>query len=421
MVRRSVLLAAAMAAALGLSQPSAATGADHIDVIVVRGNLDARAVSFVVDAVRSSEARLVVLQVDVGAVLHEGVESLIAVVSDPPVPLAVWVGPSPAAARGGMAVALSAAPVRGAAPGVRIGTAAPMVAAGDPDAAAVRLLAPNLPDEALTGDLVVGVAPIPGLVDKVDPSIGQFIVGLHGVEVEIGNELVELDTAISEIVDGIESITPAHPVRFVEPGLIDRVLATGTQPATTFFFLVMGLALVVLEFYAAGPGIAAAVAAVLLLLAGHGLVVLPVWWPAVVAIVAGVVLYVVEFQRNDLGWKSILGTVLLLFGGLRFVGSTPHLEPAWWVIAIVVLSAALFFVFALTTVARSRFATQTIGRTHLVGRVGTAEGPIAVDGFVSVDGATWKARAARASGIAKGDRVVVVGIDGIVLEVEPRR
>jgi membrane-bound serine protease (ClpP class) len=418
MLRRSVLVAVAVLA-IGVGPPGHAADGGGVDVIVVRGNLDARLVSFVVDAVESSQAYLVVLQVDVGGVLHASVERLVTLLSEPPVPLAVWVGPSPAVVRGGMATALAAAPIRGAAPNARIGPAVPMVASGAADEAAVRDLVPTFPEEALHGTVIVGVGAVSGLIDSVEPSIGQFIVGLHGTAIEVGGEVMVLETATVETVDGIESVTPSHTVRFVEPGLTHRVLASGTQPATTFFFLVMGLALLVFEFYAAGPGIAAAVAAALLLLAGHGIVVLPVWWPAVAAVLVGVALYVMEFQRNDLGWKSILGTALLLFGGLTFVGSADHLAPAWWVVVLVVAAAALFFGFALTTVARSRFATQTIGRAHLVGRMGKADGPILVDGFVSVDGARWKARASRAAGIQDGDPVVVTGIDGIVLDVEP--
>lgn len=416
---RRLLLVLALAVSVWSPVQAHGVDGDHVDVVVVRGNLDERLVRFVIDAVESSSASLVILQVDVGVVLDGGVDRLVALIADPPVPLALWVGPSPAVVRGAMAVALSVAPIRGAAPGAVIEEASPMVVGGDDDIDRIMELSPEFPDGAIGGTLVIGAGPVPGLVDLVEPSIGQFIVGLHGTEVVVAGEVVSLDTARTEIVDGVESITPAHSVRFVEPGVIDRVLATGTQAATTFFFLVMGLALVAFEFYAVGPGIAAAAAAVLLLLAGNGLVVLPVWWPALVAVLVGVVLYVIEFQRNDLGWKSILGTGLLLFGGLTFVGPIAHLRPSWWVIVLVVAAAALFFGFALTTVARSRFATQTIGRDHLIDRVGSAEGAIGPEGFVLVDGARWKARSTRAAGIESGDPVRVVAVTGIVLEVEP--
>jgi membrane-bound ClpP family serine protease len=68
---------------------------------------------------------------------------------------------------------------------------------------------------------------------------------------------------------------------------------------------------------------------------------------------------------------------------------------------------------------RARFSTQTIGRDHLVGVVGVAVGPIAPDGEVEVDGARWRARSTRQSGITAGDSVRIVEVDGIVLKVDP--
>jgi len=38
---------------------------------------------------------------------------------------------------------------------------------------------------------------------------------------------------------------------------------------------------------------------------------------------------------------------------------------------------------------------------------------------VEVGGTRWRARATRRSGIGPGDEVVVVRIDGVVLEVDP--
>jgi membrane-bound serine protease (ClpP class) len=308
--------------------------------------------------------------------------------------------------------------VSGAAPGTVIGPALPVVA-GEDDDTMVDEFAPLLPSEARDGRVVVGEDPIVGLVDLVAPSIGQFVVGLHGMEVVVAGDTVILETARTEVVDGVGSIVPLHQVRFIEPGLVHRVLAVGTQPASVFAFLVFGLALIVFEFYAAGPGIVAAIAATMLLLAGHGMATLPVWWPAVGAVVLAVVLYVIEFQRNDLGWKSVLGTLLLGFAGFRFVGGDETLTPSWWTVVLIVLATAAFFGIALTTVARTRFATQTIGRDHLIGRTGTALGPLDPEGLVDLDGARWKARATRAADIGDGDSVTVVAVRGVVLLVDP--
>ncbi|MGD2051845.1 MAG: NfeD family protein, partial [Acidimicrobiia bacterium] len=79
----------------------------------------------------------------------------------------------------------------------------------------------------------------------------------------------------------------------------------------------------------------------------------------------------------------------------------------------------LFFMFAITTVIRSRFSTPTIGREHLIGRVGRAETTFDPEGVVVLQGARWRARSRRAAGIREGEEVVVLGVSGIVLEVGP--
>jgi len=403
--------------ALPMWPATAGEGTPRVDVVVVDGIMDKRMVEFVREAVESSDAALVVLQFDVPAVLTGEAADLVPLVANPPIPLAVWVGPEPASAHGTAAAILSAAQIRGGAPGVHIGWASPLVAGGDDDPEAVAALAPELPTNAYSDRLVVPAGGIPGLVDLPQASLGQFIVGLDGMTVAVRGEPITLVTARRSVEDGQDVISPI-PVRFIEPGLVDRTLRLAVSPEAAFFFLVLGLALAAFEFYAAGPGLAAAVAAICLLLAGYGIAVLPVWWPAVAAVLVGIWLYVVEFQRNDLGWKSLLGTALLVAGGLRFVDASPQLVPTWWMVSLVVLGAAMFFAFALTTVVRARFSTQTIGREHLVGRVGTASGPIAPEGIVIVDGAEWRARSTRASGIEQGDQVRVTEVVGVVLEVE---
>jgi membrane-bound serine protease (ClpP class) len=88
-------------------------------------------------------------------------------------------------------------------------------------------------------------------------------------------------------------------------------------------------------------------------------------------------------------------------------------------VVIIVIGIALFYLFAMTTVVRSRFSTPTIGREHLIGRTGIAESDIDPDGLVSVDGARWRATAHRAAGIHEGDAVTVLDVREIVLEVGP--
>jgi membrane-bound serine protease (ClpP class) len=408
-MRRFLLLLIVLGLApMGVAAAQGEATGPLVDVVIVDGPVDHRTFEFVSDAITGTDADLVVLQVNVAAVLGGDLAALQDLIADPPVPVAVWVGPAPATARGGAVLLVAAAALRGAAPGATIGMASPAIA-GDSH---------SVVNSPLADDLVKVTAPIPDVVDLIEPSIGQFVVGLHGRTVTVAGTEVTLDTARTEVVDGVERLVPTARVRFVSPGIIDRVLHVAVRPEAAFFFLLAGLTLAAFEFYAAGPGLAALVAAGCLLLSGYGMAVMPMWWPGLAAVLFGIVAYVIDFQRNDLGWRSLLGTALLVFGGLRFTDGAPQLVPVWWVVVLVVVGTALFFGFALTTVVRARFSTQTIGRDHLIGKHGRAVGAITPDGEVEVGGTRWRARATRRSGIAPGDEVVVVRIDGVVLEVD---
>ncbi len=418
MLRRFFISLVVAVSAFLVGLPAWAGGDDGIDVVVVAGSLDGRLTDFVIGAIESSDAQVVVLQIDSAATLDGDITGLLELVSDPPLPIAAYGGPDPARVSGGALRLLSSAQIAGAAPGVLLGPAAPTHAGAADDSDAIRAADPDLPELLVSGSVSVA-DDFDGFLDLVEPSIGQFVVGLDGREVVVAGSPVVLHTAVEEVVDGISGVRPSVNVRFIEPGLIDATIRLGVGPEAAFFFLVVGLSLAAFEFYAAGPGAAAAVAVVCLLLGGYGISVLPVRWWAVALVPFGLLLYTIDFQRNDLGWKSILGTGALLFAGLFFTDAAPQIVQTWWIVLIIVLGTALWFGFALTTIVRSRFATQTIGRDHLVGRIGAADTAITPDGTVVVDGARWRARSTRVSGIEAGDQVEVVAVEGIVLEVEP--
>jgi membrane-bound ClpP family serine protease len=310
---------------------------------------------------------------------------------------------------------LAAASIRAAAPGTRVGYLEPMVAGGGRSGAADRF--PEVPGE-LMDDFVVVDGPIPGLVDLVQPSVGQLIVAVDGMVVELESGPVQLQTA-RQSEDPGTGPAPAVEVRFDKGSLFSRVFRVAIRPEAAYLFLVVGLALAVFEFYAAGVGVMAAVAVLALLVGGYGVVALPVRWWAVGLTLVGLGLYTADFQRHDLGWRSILGTAALLAGGLWFVDAAPQFGINWWAVLGVVAGAALFFGVGMTAVVRSRFSTATIGRDHLIGRLGAAATDFDPTGVVDLDGARWQATSRRAAGIEEGDGVEVIAVSGIVLEVEP--
>lgn len=384
----------------------------HIEIIEISGNLDRPALDFVSDRVEAAargDAIAAIIQLDSRAILSAGVVQLAARIADPPLPLVVWVGPAPASAFGGAAHLLAAAPIKTAAPGAQIGYSQPVVA-GDYRRHPVRAG----PLEDLTESAFTVAGPTEGLVEIVAPSISNLLVELDGRTVEVRGGLVTLRTlrTTGEGSAAIETV-------FYEPSIGVRLLQLATGVEAAFFFLVAGLAVVVFEFYALGPGIAAGVAALMLLLSGYGLAVLPLRGWAVGLALAAIWFLTTDFQRGRAGPLTALGALAMLVSGLYFTDAAPQIQPSWWIVTVITVSVTSFYVIGIRTVARARFSTPTLGRGHLIGRVGRAVTRFDPDGVVEVEGARWQATAHREAGLGPGDPVVVRGVDGPILEVDP--
>ncbi len=391
-----------MVVAIALLSACSSTGGDGIDIIDVSGPLDARALRFMVDSIERASEReqvLVLVKINSKAVLDgAGYDRLLEIVGNPPLPVAVWVGPSPASAFGGMVAVVEAASHAAIAPGSSWGRTAPVVLGEQRE-----LFGPT---ESLPAEDWTGVEPA--------PAIYQLLVAYDGREFNTDRGPVTVRTLRD----------PADPLSmkrttFIKPGLVDRFLRLAVIPEAAFFFLVVGLTILVFEFYALGPGVAAGVAAVSLLLGGWGLAVLPTRWWAVALILLGWLLLTWAHQRGRSVVGTGLGTTALFAGGLWMIDGEGQIDPRWWLILLAVLAVLFFYLLAMPTVQKARLSTTTIGREGLIGLKGIALSAFNPDGMVEVEGAKWKATAHREAGLAAGSLVEVTGIDGLYLEVVP--
>lgn len=412
-LRHVLLLSLILAAALGVIPAAAQDGAAGPVVVAdVRGPLDQRGLDFLTRVVGTDDAQLVVLKIDNPGIASGDPTELFAAIEGSSIPVVAWVGPDGAGAYGGAGQLLQKVAVAGAAPGARIGYLSPTVAGGS--------LAVVGDPKLLHGEIVIEDQATNELISVVEPTIGQFIAALDGMTVATATGDVVLETAMEiTLEDGTIATVSSIDVRFLKPTLLSRFFRLGVRPDAAFFFLLVGLSAAAFEFYAAGAGVAAAVAVLALFLAGYGLATLPMNWPAVVATVGGIGLYNWDFQRHELGIRSIVGTVLMVGGGITFTSGAPQLGTSLGAVLLTVFGIMLFYLFAMTTIVRSRFGTPTMGREHLVGMTGVAESQLQPDGVVVIDGAKWRARAHRAAGVEQGSPIEVLAVEGITLQVSP--
>jgi membrane-bound serine protease (ClpP class) len=407
----------------GTARADAASSAeDPIVVIEVGDPMDQRAIDYVEGAIATEAAHLFVLKIDSPGVSSGTMDALLAAVSDAPAPVVAWVGPSPAVAFGGVTHLVNAADIRSAAPGASLGYLRPAVHRGPEPRREYVGVSPDVLADLDDATVTVDAATIiPGLVDRIDPALGQMLLSLDGVVVVRGETSFTLETATSQTIDGQEVVVQSRAVSFVKPGLLDRFLRLAARPETAFLFLVLGLAFAAFEFYAAGTGLMAFVASLSLILAGYGLATLPIRWLAFAAVLGGTALQVWGFVQNRVDWRAVAGTALVLAGGLWYTTTRPQYPPAAWMVVLGTAASVVFIWYALTSVVRGRFATPTVGREGLLGRRCLVVSTLDPVGVVVVDGARWQATADRGVEIAAGAPAEIVGVTGLLLEVDPVR
>jgi membrane-bound serine protease (ClpP class) len=439
-IRRAVALLAIVVAvaALGFDSFAGAStppeGKRGIEVVQVEGYLDPPNQSLILDSIASANERrltLVVLQLKSSGALDTNIDDVVRAIQRSRVPVAVWVGPSGADAKGAATVLLQAAHLAFISPGSGAGPGQP-VRLDDPGATTRAGVADRLatlarhngrnPDGArklASVRLGSSAASAVKATNGVRPTIGELIVQLNGKKVTTAAGELTLSTAKVVGAGRDRRRQPNQEVVFTRLDLGASLLHRLINPSIAYFLIVAGLALIVFEFYTASIGLAGLVGALCLVGAFVGFSHLPVHWWALGLLFVSLYGFAIDVQAGGLAVWTVIGTVCLVSGSWFLYGGSAQLRPAWWVFLVVIGGTMLFMLGGMTAMIRSRFSTPTVGREGMIGEDGVAEVAVDPDGVVVIRGARWRARTNRATPIKAGEPVKVVSVEGLVLEVEP--
>ncbi len=403
--------------------PADETAPGPVDVLQVSGLFDPIVVDAIEQAMDRSAAdgaQALILQVNTrGAVVgRDRIQDLMERIAASKVPVAIWVGPSGARLYGTPAQLLAVADVSGMAPGARVGnTGIPL----RPNGTTVDF---GVADDALrSGSLGLSDARSLGVFDqRVSdqgiPTIVNMVDALDGYQ---KGDVTLHTTKQVTLDDGTQRRDTIATVRFAKLGLVDQLFHTVASPAVTYLLLLIGMALLIFEFFTAGVGVAGIVGATCLVLACSGLAVLPARGWAVALLVLAMLAFAVDVQVGVPRLWTGVGVALTLIGSLLLFEDLPGvtLRPSWITLLAGIGGTILVFVVGMPSMVRTRFATPTIGREWMIGELGDVVETVDPDGVVSVGAARWRARTNRATPVSAGEQVRVVGIDGVTLEVEP--
>ena len=185
------------------------------------------------------------------------------------VPIAVWVGPSGAQARGAAAQLVGIASPGGLAAAAWVGRAGPQILPPEQFGTLWGDQAARLETAASCGAATTDAETLKelGLVDA--PVLVDFVGQLEGVAVREG------DAGRGAGAGAGDQRVPNVTVRFTSLTLGAQLMHTVASPSVAYLLLAIGLGLIVFELYTAGIGIAGVVGAACLALACYGVVALP--------------------------------------------------------------------------------------------------------------------------------------------------
>ncbi len=417
--------------------PVRAAAPAHVNVATLTGTVDPISENYLVRALERSArdgARAVIIRMDTPGGLESSMRGINQAILKAPLPVVVWVAPPGArAASAGLFIA-QAADVVAMAPGTNIGSAHPVsIGGGTPQPS--------------------GAAPDP-LTAKVENDAAAYIRVLatdHDRNAEWAEQAVRKSVNVTAdeavrlhvadfISRDLKTLVPELDGRSFTKKSLGRTFTVNTSGADivevpmngveTFLHLLadpqiavllLSLAILAIAFEVTHPGLIlpGVVGVIAAVLAFSALRNLPINLAGLILIGFSLLLFIVDVNAPTHGVLTTGGILSLALGAL-FLVNTEFLSEGVNIFLIVLMVTAVggFFGVVVRKVMAARRAVPVTGVEGLVGARGEARGTLEPAGMVYVDGALWQARSANGAAIQPGERIRVVGIEGLRLIVQ---
>jgi membrane-bound serine protease (ClpP class) len=163
------------------------------------------------------------------------------------------------------------------------------------------------------------------------------------------------------------------------------------------------------------PGV---IGGICLLLALYAFQVLPVNYAGLALILLGIAFMVGEVFMPSFGALGIGGVIAMVVGSIILLDTeVPGYDVAWQLIAAVAILSSAIFIGVVMMALKARGRAIVSGKEQMIGSTGETLEAFTERGRVRVLGEEWQAYTRIP--LEKGQRIRVVGLEGLTLNVEP--
>ena len=418
-----------------LLTPVHAQGAEEqVYVLTYDGDINPNAERYFSRGIEMAEtdgAPLVVIRLDTPGGLLTSTEKIVESLLGAEVPVAVYVYPAGAFAASAGTFVTAAANFAVMAEGTSIGAASPVAADGE-----------DLPETLSEKATNITVAMAEGIAEKrgrdkdaLTKTITEAEAYTASAAVEVGlvdfvavdmeNLLEQLDGLETETASGVVTMrTRSLEEREVEMNLAEKFFSFVANPNIIGLLLTFGAIGLFVELLSPGlivPGVVGALAMIIGLVA---LGTLPFNWAGVVLLALAAILIFLEIQVPGIGFLGVGGVIAFVLGALLLFSigepdwpGAPVLRISFWLVAILSGMIAFFALFVVGAMVRTRKLKYASGVEQLIGQTGKVLTELNPVGNVQLKNETWSAESSGEEAIGVGEKVEVVGVDGLTIKV----
>lgn len=398
------------------------------------------------------KAKLIIVQMDTPGGLDSAMRDMIRAILASPIPVATYVSPSGARAASAGTYLLYASHIAAMAPATNLGAATP-----------VQIGAPSVPrppdkkpkddkDEkdgkdkearpdagsAMEHKMVNdAVAYIRGLAElrgrnaewaesavrtaaslSASAALAQNVIDIKAVD--IPDLLRQIDGRVVKVNTGdVRLATAGLLIERVDMDWRTRLLAVLTNPNVAYLLMLIGVYGLLLEGYNPGAVLPGVVGAICLLLALYAFQVLAVNYAGLGLMLLGLALIVAEAFAPSFGALGLGGIVAFVIGSIILMDTkVPGFEIARTLIGGMAVAGGLIVLLITTYFSRSRKRPVVTGAEQLLREPAIAMADFERDGLVRIRGEIWNATTRQP--VKAGERLRVLHVNGLTLEVEPQ-